>query len=621
MLAFMKSVVFSLATVRASMTVPSLAASLAFASFLPTGAYAQTQTPPRATPAPTMPSAPTLTAPPVNERMMVMGVLAAEFALQEGDIDTAAATYAEMARRSKDGKVAERAVELLLRQRRIADAKEIVAIWQTADPTAPRANQIALALAINSEDSAGAFKAVSRAVSLPADVRGASIVDMARQFAQLKDRDFAVRLASIFIETMPELAESHYALSVASTGTENARINESLLAIDKALAIKPGWPQAVAVKARLLAFRSEARKAKRAATGNNAGAVAAASVPDEAVKLLQETLASNADSHELKLMLARAQFDAEQFAEARRLFLELANDEKEDLEDMQLAATLASFSANDWDTAEKEFSEALSAERGEPNALRYYLGRVSEGRKRWAEAAERFAQVQRTGAGDRYWESQLRVATSLAADKRVPQAVAHLRGMKAINSRERSLAVQTEASLWREAGDNEKALAALDEAITADDKNTDLIYESAMTLERMGRVADAETRLRRVIALQPERADAMNALGYGLADRNVNLDEARELIEKAHKIAPEDAAILDSMGWIAFRQGKLKEAEEFLRRAYVKFEDAEIAAHLGEVLWVQGNKDDARAMWKKQLSKQPNSDILKKTMKRLDPQF
>ncbi len=624
MLAVMKSVVFSFAKIGALAMVSSTAVLFALSTSLAIAPLGSThaQTPPRAavapTPAPTMPS--TRTPVPVNDRMMVMGVLAAEFALQEGDIDTAAATYAEMARRSKDGKVAERAVELLLRQRRIADAKEIVAIWQAADPTAPRANQIALALAINSEDSAGALKAVSRAVALPADVRAASIVDMARQFAQLKDRDFAVRLASVFTETMPELAESHYALSIASTGTENARINEALLAIDKALAIKPAWPQAVAVKARLLAARNETRKAKRAASGNNAGAVAAAAAPNEAVKLLQETLASNADSHELKLMLARAQFDADQFAEARRLFLELANNGKEDVDDMLLAATLSSFSANDWETAEKEFSEALALERGEPNALRYYLGRVSEGRKRWAEAAERFAQVPRTGTGDRYWESQLRVATSLAADKRVPQAVAHLRAMKAVNVRERALAVQTEASLWREAGDNNKALAALDEAIAVDDKNTDLIYESAMTLERMGRAADSEARLRRVLALQPERADALNALGYGLADRNVNLDEARTLIEKAHKLSPEDAAILDSMGWIAFRQGNLKEAEDFLRRAYAKFQDAEIAAHLGEVMWAQGNKDDARAIWKKQLATQPDSDILKKTMKRLDAQ-
>lgn len=564
----------------------------------------------------------------VNERMVVMGVLAAEFALQEGDVATAATTYAEIARRSKDGKVAERAVELLLRVRRLDDAKEIVAVWQAADPTAARPIQISLALALSSEDKKGALLAVTRAVNLPAEARATAIADMARQLAQMKDRDDAVRLASVFTEVVPELAESHYALSIASTGTENARINEALLAIDKALSIKPAWPQAVAVKARLLSARSVARarakveKAEKAEKGDVTDAKSATkssiAEPDEAVKLLQETLAKNTDSRELKLMLARAQFDADNFSEARRLFLDLADDGKDDAEEMQLSATLAAYSAQDWDTAEKEFLESLANERGDANSIRYYLGRVSESRKRWSEAAERYSRVLRTGAADRYWESQLRVATSLAADKRVPQAVAHLRSLKAINSRERSLAVQTEASLWREVGDNERALAALDEAIASDEKNTDLMYESAMTLERLGRVADSEVRLRKVIALQPERADALNALGYGLADRNINLDEARTLIEKAHKLAPEDAAILDSMGWIAFRQGRLKDAENYLRRAYAKFEDGEIAAHLGEVLWAQNRKDDARVMWKRQLTAQPESDILKKTMQRLD---
>jgi len=124
--------------------------------------------------------------------------------------------------------------------------------------------------------------------------------------------------------------------------------------------------------------------------------------------------------------------------------------------------------------------------------------------------------------------------------------------------------------------------------------------------------------LRKVIALQPKRAHAYNALGYSFADRNINLDEARTLIEKAHELAPDDAAILDSMGWIAFRQGRLEDAAAYLKRAFDKFQDGEIAAHLGEVLWALGRKDEARGIWQAQLKAQPDSDILKKTMARLE---
>ncbi len=544
----------------------------------------------------------------VNDRALVMGVLAAEFALQEGDMATAASTYAEVARRSRDAKVAERAVELLLRSRRIEEAKEIAVIWQAGDPTSARANQIALAIALSSNDSTLALKSVSRVVDLPEDKRADAMMELARQLAQHKDRDFAVKLASVFTTTHPELAQSHYALSVASTGTDGARINEALLAIDKALSIKPNWPQAVAVKARLLAVRAE--------KSTTPGARALAN--SEGVKLLSEGVAANPDSRDLKQLLARTQFDLGEFSASRKLFLDLADDGNEDAEEMQLAATLAAFSGQEWDLAEKEFSEALAAERGDANALRYYLGRVSEAKKRWSEAAERFAQVQRLGQGDRYWESQLRIAGALGADKRLLQAMSHLKQMMPSNAFERVTRAQTESNLWRDAGDPHKAFASLDAALKTDGDNTDLIYESAMLAERLNQMEEAEKRLRRVIELEPKRAHAYNALGYSLADRNVRLDEARTLIEKGHELAPDDPAIIDSMGWIAFRQGRLKEAEEFLRRAYSKFKDGEIAAHLGEVLWAQGRKDEARSIWQAQLKAQPDSDILKKTMQRLD---
>lgn len=544
----------------------------------------------------------------LNDRAIVMGVLAAEFALQEGDLATAAATYSEMARRSRDPKVSERAVELLLRARRADEAKEIVAIWQASDATSPRANQIALALALNSNDEVGALKAVSNAVGFPVEMRATAILDLSRQIAQYKNRDFAVRLASVFTATLPDLAESHYALSIASTGTDYSRINDALISIDRALAIKPNWPQAVAVKARLLQARDEKSSVRRA---YKSGA--------DSLKLLEDAVAANDESRELKLMLARAKFDDGKFAEARKLFLDLSDDGTGDGEEMRLSATLAAFSAQDWETAESEFNAAIAEDRGDAGAIRYYLGRISEARKRWAEAAERYAKVPKTGQGDRYWESQLRLAGALASDKRTLQALSHLQTLTPKTVREKSTYAQTESMIWREAGDNVKALGALDQAILADDKDMDLLYESAILADRIGDPAESERRLRKVLAVAPDRPDANNALGYALADRGEKLTEARALIEKAHAALPDDPAILDSMGWIAFREGRLQEAEQYLRQSLAKFADGEIAAHLGEVLWAQGRKDEARVVWRAQLLKQPDSEILKKTMKRLDP--
>ena len=540
--------------------------------------------------------------PQINDRAVVMGILAAEFALQSGDVATAANTYYEVAKRSRDAKVAERAVDLLLRARRLDEAKEITTLWQAADNSAARPNQIALALALNSQDEVRAMDAVSKIVALPAEARDVAIMDAARQLAQYRDRDGAVKLATVFIERLPTLPESHYALSVASTGVTSSRINESMLAIDRALSLKPNWPQAIAVKSRLLLARS-------------AGGKNGAADRDAAVSLLENAIAANTDARELRVLLARTQFDLENFVDARKRFLDLAEEGRDDAEEMRLSATLSSFQAKDWDTAEREFSESLSADRGDPGAVLYYLARISESQKRWGEAVERFAQVPR---GDRYWESQLRIAGALAQDKRLLQAMSHLRALKPGNAVERLTRAQSESALWRESGDNVKAFEALDAAVAADADNADLLYDSAMLAERIERLDEAEKRLRRVIVLQPERAHAYNALGYSFADRNINLDEARTLIEKAHAIAPDDAAILDSMGWISFRQGRLADAERFLKQAYEKFQDGEIAAHLGEVLWSQGRKDEARGVWQAQLKVQPDSDILKKTMARLE---
>ncbi len=553
----------------------------------------------------------------INDRAVVLGILAAEFSLQSGDVAAAANTYYEVAKRSRDAKVAERAVDLLLRARRIEEAKEIVALWQEADTGSLRPLQIALALALTSADQLRAMGAITAIATLPDDVRGSAIMDAARQLALFRDRDFAVKLASVFTQQLPKLPESHYALAVASTGNENKRVGEALLAIDQALKLKPNWPQAVAVKSRLLLARGPV------ATGVESSPGAAA------VTLLENAIAANTapsapaanpsapvkdESRELRLVLARTQFDLEKYAEARKQFLALAEDGLEDADEMRLAATLAAFQGKDWDAAEREFTESLAADRGDPAAVLYYLARISEARLRWGEAVERFTQVPR---GDRYWESQLRIAGALAQDKRMTQAISHLRGLKASTPLERLSLAQTESTLWREAGENVKAFDALEAALVSDADNPDLLYDSAMLAERIDRMEEAEKRLRRVIVLQPTRAHAFNALGYSFADRNTNLDEARTLIEKAHGIAPDDPAILDSMGWIAFRQGRMADAESYLKRALEKFQDGEIAAHLGEVLWAQGRQEEAKKVWDAQLKAQPDSDILKKTVARL----
>jgi Flp pilus assembly protein TadD len=149
----------------------------------------------------------------------------------------------------------------------------------------------------------------------------------------------------------------------------------------------------------------------------------------------------------------------------------------------------------------------------------------------------------------------------------------------------------------------------------ADD--TDLLYEQAMLAEKMDRLDDMERLLRRVMAIKPDHHHAYNALGYSLADRNVRLEEARTLIARALELAPGDPFITDSMGWVEFRLGNRSEALRLLRQAYAVRPDTEIAAHLGEVLWVSGERDEARRVWRDAKRRDADNEVLRETLARL----
>ena len=171
--------------------------------------------------------------------------------------------------------------------------------------------------------------------------------------------------------------------------------------------------------------------------------------------------------------------------------------------------------------------------------------------------------------------------------------------------------------MLREAGDIPAAYAVLKRAIDEFPESADLNYDIALIAERMNRVDEAEAHLKKLVELKPDDAQSLNALGYTLVDRTARVSEGYALIEKAHKLSPGDPFIMDSMGWALFRLGRLDEAEDFLKRALAERPDAEIAAHLGEVLWAKGDRDGARALWKVQLESNPDNAVLKETVERL----
>jgi tetratricopeptide (TPR) repeat protein len=194
-----------------------------------------------------------------------------------------------------------------------------------------------------------------------------------------------------------------------------------------------------------------------------------------------------------------------------------------------------------------------------------------------------------------------------------------LQDVSAGDAQQRTQLTLAEANLLRDANAYQEAFDFLSQAVARTPDAPDLLYDHAMAAEKVNRVDILEANLRKVIKMRPDHAHAYNALGYTLADRNQRLPEAHTLIETAHKLAPEDPYILDSLGWVLHRLGRNQEALGYLQRSYDLRPDAEIAAHLGEVLWVLGRQEEAQKLWTNALREHAKNELLKSTVKRLAP--
>ncbi|MFY7863291.1 tetratricopeptide repeat protein [Roseateles sp.] len=351
------------------------------------------------------------------------------------------------------------------------------------------------------------------------------------------------------------------------------------------------------------------------------------SEPD-AELLVQERLSTSPDNHLLRLAYGRALARTQRPAEAAREFR---------------AVTLGSpQTASAWfalGTLELDLKHAEAAEK----ALREYLrlletkpgdnatgeGSISNEahQQAWlmlAQAAEMRGDLKgaeawliKVDAPQRQLEVGYRRASLMARQGRLAEARKLLQALPEASPEELRAKLMAESQLLRDMQQWKAAHEVLAKANERIPEDPDLIYEQSMMAEKLGRLDEMETLLKRVIVLKPDHHHAYNALGYSLADRNIRLSEARELIAKALSFVPTEPFILDSMGWVEYRLGQIPEALRLLRQAYASRPDAEIAAHLGEVLWVSGERSEAQRIWQEGLARDPKNEALRETLKRL----
>lgn len=537
-------------------------------------------------------TSPTLPARELTPRLLYRFMLA-EIAGQRGQLGVAAETYLELAKETRDLRVVRRATELALHSRRLELALQTVKIWIEIDPNSNQAlqTQISLLAAQNQ------FKELSTVVAglLAAEPEriGANLTHLNRLFVRSQDRKAVRETVDTLTEPYLQHPEAHFARAQAAF--EMRDIPGAKKAIREARTMRPDWEAAVLFHAQLLEDRNEA------------------------ATILADHLATWPQANEARLAFARTLVSEKRYAEARREFTRLLENGANDPVkhgDTVFAIAVLSLQLGETREAEGYLRRLVEMGHADIDKARFYLGQIAEEGKRWAEALEWFAGV---GRGEHYLTARLHAANMLMRLGRLADARRHLAESEVANPREHVQIVIGEAQLLRDAGRIADAHAALVAGLAQQPDQPDLIYETALMAEKLGHNDELESRLRHLIRLKPDHAHAHNALGYSLAERNLRLDEARKLIERALELAPNDPFILDSKGWLLFRQGQLPAAIELLRRAIGIRQDPEIAAHLGEVLWRVGQQDEARATWEKAQREHPGNPVLAETIKRLLP--
>ena len=523
-------------------------------------------------------------------------ILVGDIALQRGEPGVAARAYYEAAREAQDAGLARRATEVALFARQRSLALQAAQLWEKLDPSSDRARQMASMLALPSGGAdlkADLAKLLADAAG-KGNTLGEAFLQLNRALSGQQDKTAVYKLVTELAQPYPGVPEAQFAVALAgyNTGLNDVEVaSASMRAVDRALELNPGWERAVLLKADLLAKNSR----------------------ESAISYLTAFLADSPQSRPAAGALAQLYTEDKRYGDARAVFQRLLDADPTDRE-LEYAVAALSFQMRDYPAAERGFLKLKDAGFGEPGAVSFYLGEIAEETHRYDDAIARYREITE---GDRVWAAKLRIAAVMSKQGKTAAARSFLANLEPDGAEQEIQLKQADAQLLQDAKDYKGAYAVLNDALAGDPDSVDLLYDIAMVAEKLDRLDEVESRLKRVIELKPDNAQALNALGYTLVDRTQRAAEGMSLIEKAHTLAPDDPFILDSMGWGNYRLGNLDESEKFLRRALAERPDPEIAAHLGEVLWAKGERTSARDVWQAQLKETPDNPVLLETVRRL----
>ena len=518
-------------------------------------------------------------------------ILLSEFAAQRGHMPLALEVSMDLAQKTRDPRLARRAAQLALQSGDPKKSVEAVSLWHELDPGSAMATRMLSSLLLRGGRLEEARPYLVEVLKSDGDNVGLTFLQLYPLTAPQPDKPAVLKLMRDLAAPYPDVSEAHWVVAelARAAGDEKLALTEAR----EAHRLKPSWNAPVLLEAGLLSKTA----------------------PEQGLALMKGYLSDYPQAAEVRLQYARELLAQKQYQAARDEFQYLARENPDNVE-LAFAVALISLQLNDLNDAEKQLENTLVRDGKTQDDVAYFLGQLHEAKGDGAKALEYYRKVHE---GAYHYPAELRIVYLLSSENKLDEARQVLHQAALDNPEKRAELLVIEAQLLRDAKQNDAAMEVLKQGLVKLPDDPELLYEAAMQADQLGRYDESEKWLRHLIKVRPDYAHAYNALGYGFLERKVRIPEATALVEKALKLAPDDHAIMDSVGWAYYLGGRLDESVAMLKKALAGNGDPEIAAHLGEALWARGDKEEATKLLQDSLKDHPDSEPLKAVMKRLMP--
>ncbi|WP_316367860.1 tetratricopeptide repeat protein [Candidatus Thiodiazotropha sp. CDECU1] len=519
---------------------------------------------------------------------LIYNTLTGEIAAQRGHSKLAFEHALQAAKESRDESAAERATGLGLQANMPEAALAAATLWVEISPDSLKAHQIASVLYIRKSDLGQAVKQLQQVVKI-ANSQGLSGYLQAAAIAEKSGApDQALLIMQQLVEEESQDPKALYALAL--TANRAKQHNLALDYVNRSLALNPASTQSLVLKTQTIIAMQQ---------------------KEQGLEFIQQAYLNAPENTQLGKAYARILLEMDKTEEALDVYQSLYEQDPDDI-DIAFSLGIINLQLERLDDA-KVYLKRLVEKRQKRNQASFYLGMIAEEEKKPEQALGWYSRVE----GKNLVDAQIRIAKILADQGNLDQARETLQRLRITQSAHEVKFYIIEAELLRGANDFESAHQVYTKALDIFEDNNDLLYARGLNAADLKRIDLLENDLRKILASQPDHADALNALGYTLADQTNRLDEAKGYIQQALALKPESPAILDSMGWVEYRMGNLEAALEFLNKAAEISPDAEIASHLGEVLWQLGQKERAIQVWNEANERDPDNRFINPVMNRL----